>query len=110
MKDAMWDTDPISGFSFRDPRDPDQATLFQSSDWSPDIESLVMILEQQLRDVGGSATVQDLRDFAFYKTVYRVAHADQALKAMLAHRSIQREPSAGRLEASTRLSLVRTRV
>jgi three-Cys-motif partner protein len=110
MKDAMWDTDPISGFSFRDPRDPDQATLFQSSDWSPDIESLVMILEQQLRDVGGSATVQDLRDFAFYKTVYRVAHANQAIRAMLDRRAIQREPSAGRIEASNRLSLARTRV
>ena len=106
----MWDADPISGFRFRDPRDPDQATLFQSTDWPPDIEALATILRSRLREIGGSATVQELRDFAFYKTVYRVAHADQALKAMLAHRSIQREPSAGRLEASTRLSLVRTRV
>ncbi len=108
MKDAMWDADPISGFSFRDPRDPDQATLFQSSDWPPDIEGLVMILEAHLREVGGSATVRELRDFVFYETVYRVAHANLAMKAMLAHRSIQREPSAGRIEGSTRLSLVRT--
>jgi hypothetical protein len=108
MKDAMWDADPISGFSFRDPRDPDQATLFQSSDWPPDIQALATILGARLREIGGSATVQELRDFAFYKTVYRVAHANLAMKAMLAHRSIQREPSAGRIEGSTRLSLVRT--
>jgi hypothetical protein len=108
MKDAMWDADPISGFSFRDPRDPDQATLFQSSDWPPDIEGLVMILEARLREIGGSATVQELRDFAFYKTVYRVAHANRAVKAMLDRRAIHREPSAGRIEGSTRLSLART--
>jgi hypothetical protein len=110
MKDAMWDADPISGFGFRDPRDPDQATLFQSSDWSPDIESLIVILEHQLRDVGGSTTVQELRDFALYRTVYRVPHANQAIRVMLDHRAVYREPVAGRIEASTRLSLARTRV
>jgi hypothetical protein len=110
MKDAMWDADPISGFSFRDPRDPDQATLFQSSDWPPDIESLVTILKARLREIGGSATLQELRDFAFYETVYRMAHANRAVKAMLDRRAIQRQPGAGRIEGSTRLWLAKTLV
>lgn len=105
MKDAMWDADPVSGFKFRDPRDPDQGVLFQSNDWAPLVSALSEIILDQLAALGRPMTLEEIRDFALMQTVYRRPHATEATRQLLKDNRLRRVPETGRLDASTRLSL-----
>jgi three-Cys-motif partner protein len=105
MKDAMWDADPVSGFRFRDPRDPNQAALFESTDWAPEVSALGGIILEQLEAVGRPMSLDDIREFALLQTVYRGPHATQATQRLLKEKRLRREPETGRLNGSTLLSL-----
>ncbi|MHD0307106.1 three-Cys-motif partner protein TcmP [Rhodococcus erythropolis] len=83
MKEAMWEVDAVAGAGYRDPRDPDQQTL--SIMFEPNTEPLRRLLIQHLRSLGDSgATVNDLRNFALFQTVFKASQVKAVVERMLA--------------------------
>lgn len=95
MKDAMWRVDPITGYVFRDPRDPGQLTLGLET-WLPHLEPLRIRVMEYLKDQG-RMPVSDVRSFALYETVYKESHANEVLKSLIGEGRVGREPATGRL-------------
>jgi three-Cys-motif partner protein len=70
MKEAMWEVDDVSGFGYRDPRDPDQEVL--EIELEPHTGPLKrQILGYLATQPGSEARVEDLRDFALFRTVFK---------------------------------------
>lgn len=104
MKDAMWDADPVSGFRFRDPRDPGQGELFESTDWTPNVSTLAGIVLQHLQATG-PITLEQIREFSLLQTVYRKPHATDAVRRLLREGRLRRNPEGGQLGGATVLSI-----
>lgn len=82
MKEAMWEVDASTGTGYRDPRDPNQETLdIQDVPQTHALRRLIVAhLENQPER---AATIQELREFAFYKTVYKAAQVMPEVQEML---------------------------
>ena len=83
MKEAMWAVDPVHGVQYRDPADPNQQLL----DIQP--EPVTAPLQRELLHYLGladhhSATVAELRDYAFFKTVYKRSQVKPVLAELAA--------------------------
>jgi three-Cys-motif partner protein len=82
MKEAMWEVDAVHGVGYRDPRDPDQQTL--EIEFDPVTGPLRrLVLAELARRPARTATEAELRDFALLKTVYKEAHASQAIRELI---------------------------
>lgn len=81
MKDSLWEVDRSQGVGFRDPRDEQAETLFDLD--QPLLGPLTRLLIQKLRD-DGPASVEALREFTLFETVYRPQHVIRALKPLAA--------------------------
>jgi len=82
MKEAMWEVDDVSGFGYRDPRDPDQEVL------EIELEPQTGPLKRQILDYlatqpGSEARVEDLRDFALFRTVFKKSQVRPLLVDMV---------------------------
>lgn len=97
MKESMWDADPMQGFRFRDPKDPEADTLFASTDWLPDIGSLERLLEDKFRASSNRVSVERIREWVNLETVYRKPHATTALTNLVKKGFLGRDPDKGRL-------------
>jgi len=103
MKDAMWKVDPVAGVRYRDPRDPSQELL--DFDFEPSTAGLRRMLEDKLR-ADGHATVDQLREFALFETVYRPEHVLPLIRQMLEQERLDRSPAAGQLSKHVVLRLL----
>lgn len=82
MKEAMWEVDVVSGAGYRDPRDPDQETL--AIEIEPNTRPLRRLILAHLRKhPSGEASVQELRNFALFKTFYKASHVMPILRDMI---------------------------
>jgi len=82
MKEAMWEVDDTSGVGYRDPRDPDQQTL--DIEMEPQTAPLRRLLRDHLAlQPGRQATVEDLRKFALYATVFKESQVRPVVIDML---------------------------
>jgi len=81
MKEAMWKVDEVSGYRFRDPRDPGQG-LLDFGDPEPDLAPLRRQMLRLLED-GKSRSKKELRHFALHETIYRPPHATAALAELI---------------------------
>lgn len=104
MKDAMWKVDPVRGVHYRDPRDPDQMML--DFDLNPHLDPLIQLLTRELAH--GERSLAELRDYTLLETVYRVPHANSAVREMLGKGLIERDPRSGQLTGTTRIKLTAT--
>lgn len=82
MKEAMWEVDDVSGFGYRDPRDPDQEVL--KIEFEPHTGPLRrQILEYLATQPGSEASVEDLRNFALFRTVFKKSQVRPLLGDMV---------------------------
>jgi three-Cys-motif partner protein len=105
MKEAMWRTDPVGGIRFRDPSDPDQGILdfgVPEPDLTPLVHRLRALLTAQAPQ---ELTVEELRDFALFKTAFRAPHATTAVRRMLHAGELRRSPEHGQLSRKVRVRL-----
>lgn len=79
MKDAMWKVDPAYGVRYRDPRDPNQMTL--DIEPEPDTAPLGRMLGEAV--ASGPKTLDELRDYALFETVYRPAQVRGVVQELL---------------------------
>ncbi|MFS0701279.1 three-Cys-motif partner protein TcmP [Cellulomonas sp. 179-A 4D5 NHS] len=81
MKEAMWEVDPGYGSGYRDPRDPNQQTLLIED--RPQTHALRRLIRAHLEaQPARSATVHEICDFAFRKTIFKTAQASSVVKEM----------------------------
>jgi len=105
MKEAMWDVDDVAGVGYRDPRDPNQQTL--TIEFEPNTAPLRRLLRSHLGELGSNgASVMELRQFALYRTVYKMSQVKPVLDAMLDAGEIESNGAGKRLAFADR---VRTR-
>ena len=99
MKDSMWKVDPIRGTRFRDPRDPSQGTL----DLGPDAPLLAPLKRMLLTEIShrGRCSVDALRDYALFETMYRPTHAQQAVRELVKDVVLDRDPAKGQVTRNT---------
>jgi len=88
MKDSLWEVDPVQGVGFRDPRDEQAETLFDIDE--PLLGPLTRLLERKLRE-NGPTSVQDLRTFTLFETVYRPEQVIRSLGPLLERGIIRTE-------------------
>lgn len=104
MKEAMWEVDAINGTGYRDPRDPNQETLqFGIEPQTGVLRRLLLAHLQTLTDC--QATVNDLRRFALFHTVYKESQARQAVIDMLNAGQVTRADANERLEMTSVIRL-----
>ncbi|MEU7848433.1 hypothetical protein AB0B74_30420 [Micromonospora parva] len=94
IRDALWAVGADHGVRYRDPLDPTGTTVEVLGD--PDLEPLAHELLAELRR-GGPRQVTELRRHALTATVYRAAHANQALTTLLDAGALSRARESGRL-------------
>lgn len=104
MKEAMWEVDAVNGTGYRDPRDPNQETL------QIEIEPQTAVLRRLLLDhlkaqPTQQATLNDLRRFALFHTVYKESQARQAVVDMLNAGQVTRADTNGRIEMTSIIRL-----
>lgn len=85
MKESAWSVDARLGIGFRDPKDVMQESLFDLSD--PELAPLERMLTERLNS-GEPVRVEELREYALFKTVYREQHVIPALTRMRERGSI----------------------
>jgi three-Cys-motif partner protein len=109
MKEAMWAVDPVHGVQYRDPADPNQQLL----DIQPD--PVTEPLQRELLHYLGlaahhSATVAELRDYAFFKTVYKRSQVKPVLDELAAKGVVTGDAPDGhvRLGGAVRLNTTDT--
>lgn len=82
MKEAMWEVDAVRGTGYRDPRDPDQQTL--DIELEPHTAPLRRLLLVHLeRCAERAATVEQLRGFTLFETVFKESQARQVVLELL---------------------------
>ncbi|MDG4808698.1 hypothetical protein O7634_18280 [Micromonospora sp. WMMD1120] len=91
VRDALWTVGAAFDVGYRD---PSGASVDVSG--TPDLEPLARELLAELRR-GGSRPVTELRRHTVTATVYRAAHANQALTDLLDAGEVRRDRDAGRL-------------
>ena len=82
MKEVIWEVDDVAGVGYRDPRDPNQETL------AIQLEPQTAPLRRLVRDLVAAqpdrrAAVHELREFAFYQTVYKESQVKPVLQQMV---------------------------
>jgi three-Cys-motif partner protein len=96
MKEAMWEVDPIRGVMYRDPADPDQQLL--DIELEPVTAPLRRELLQYLRDQPGfAASVERLRKFALYQTVYKESQVRPVLEQLVERKLAVPDDADGRV-------------
>lgn len=104
MKEAMWEVDAVNGTGYRDPRDPNQETL--QIEIEPQTGALRRLLLAHLAEQPDrQATLNDLRRFALFHTVYKESQARQAVIDMLEAGQVTRADANGRLEMTSVIRL-----
>ena len=97
MKEAMWEVDAVSGTGYRDPRDPDQETL--QIELQPQTGALRRLLVEHLKaQPSRQASLNDLRRFALFHTVYKESQAREAVLDMLDTGSLTLTHGDGRVQ------------
>ena len=84
MKDAMWSVDRVYGQRFRDPRAIDQLSFEIRSE--PDLSLLKRQLLAVLED--GERTLEGLKRYALYETVFKGTHVPTAISELEAARKV----------------------
>lgn len=102
FKDELWAVDRYAGVRYRDPAEPDAVPLEIS--YEPHTGPLRRALLARLAD-GAPQTVNELREFALTRTLYRPADVNRALTPLLARGALAREPERGRLTGATLVRL-----
>jgi three-Cys-motif partner protein len=88
MKEAMWEVDDVRGFGYRDPRDPDQEIL--EIEFEPQTHALKRLIVAHLLSLPGcEASVHDLRDYAFFRTVFKRSQVQPVLEELLARGQLE---------------------
>ena len=78
----MWEVDTVSGVGYRYSRDPGQETL--AIEIEPQTAALERLLVDQLASLPDHrATVNELRRFALYETVFKESQAMTAVRALV---------------------------
>lgn len=103
FKDELWAVDEFAGVRYRDPVEPDAVPLDISIEPYPG--PLRRALLARLAAAGEPQTVNQLREFALTRTLYRPADVPRALSPLLARGALAREPERGRLTGATLLRL-----
>jgi hypothetical protein len=102
FKDELWAVDRYAGVRYRDPAEPDAVPLEIS--YEPHTGPLRRALLARLAE-GEPQTVNDLREYALRRTLYRPADVNRALTPLLARGALAREPERGRLTGATLVRL-----
>ena len=102
FKDELWAVDQYAGIRYRDPAEPDAVPLEIS--YEPHPGPLRRALLAHL-SAGEPQTVNELREFALTRTLYRPADVPRALSPLLARGALARDPERGRLTGSTLVRL-----
>jgi three-Cys-motif partner protein len=104
MKEAMWEVDETFGLGYRDPRDPQQQTL--EVEIEPQTAPLRRLLVQHLsRRPSRTATLQELRDFALFETVYKPGQVRAEVRKLLDQGALTRDDRPGDVMGATVLAL-----
>lgn len=104
MKEAMWEVDDVSGVGYRDPRDPGQQTL--EIQLEPNTSPLRRLLIEYLREQPHCrASVNDLKSFALFRTVYKGSHVMPILREMVDHGDVIPDEPGHRLRYSGSVTL-----
>jgi hypothetical protein len=104
FKDELWAVDQFAGVRYRDPAEPDAIPLDISNEPHPGPLRRALLAHLS---TGGACTVNDLRDYALTRTLYRPGDVARALNPLLARGALAREPERGRLTGSTVVRLSR---
>jgi hypothetical protein len=102
FKDELWAVDQYAGVRYRDPAEPDAVPLEIS--YEPHPGPLRRALLAHL-SAGEPQTVNELRQFALTRTLYRPEDVPRALSPLLARGALAREPERGRLTGTTLVRL-----
>jgi hypothetical protein len=102
FKDELWAVDRYAGVRYRDPAEPEAVPLEIS--YEPHTGPLRRALLARLAE-GAPQTVNELREFALTRTLYRPADVNRALTPLLARGALTREPERGRLTGATLVRL-----
>jgi hypothetical protein len=102
FKDELWAVDQYAGVRYRDPAEPDAVPLDIS--YEPHPGPLRRALLAHL-SAGEPQTVNELRQFALTRTLYRPEDVNRALSPLLARGALAREPERGRLTGTTLVRL-----
>jgi three-Cys-motif partner protein len=101
MKDAMWRVDPLTGSRFRDPRDPSQMK-FDLSDSNP---NLALLRQQILTKLEPEPmSMEDIRNFTLFETVYKKSHAKQAVDELEADHRVECQKAKAYANYTVRLA------
>lgn len=103
FKEELWAVDEFAGVRYRDPAEPDAVPLDISIEPHPG--PLRRALLGRLAAAGEPQTVNELREFALTRTLYRPADVPRALSPLLARGALARDPERGRLTGTTLLRL-----
>ena len=99
MKEAMWAVDPVHGVQYRDPADPNQQLLDIQPDPVTAPLQRELLLYLRVAD-SRSATVAELRDYAFFKTVYKRSQVKPVLDELAAKGILSSDSPDGRVRLS----------
>jgi hypothetical protein len=102
FKDELWAVDQYAGVRYRDPAEPDAVPLEIS--YEPHPGPLRRALLAHL-SAGEPRTVNELRQFALTRTLYRPEDVPRALSPLLARGALARDPERGRLTGTTLVRL-----
>ena len=103
MKEAMWEVDPEFGSGYRDPRDPNQETLDIQP--MPQTQALQRLLISNLETrPGRRASVMELRQFAFFQTIYKASQVPPVVDDMANRGRLSVERVVGRFNTVVRLN------
>jgi hypothetical protein len=102
FKDELWAVDEFAGVRYRDPFEPDAVPLDIS--YEPHPGPLRRALLEHLA-AGEPQTINELREYALTRTLYRGADVNRALTPLLARGALARDPERGRLTGTTQVRL-----
>jgi hypothetical protein len=102
FKDELWAVDQYAGVRYRDPAEPDAVPLEIS--YEPHPGPLRRALLAHL-SAGEPRTINELRQFALTRTLYRPEDVPRALSPLLARGALARDPERGRLTGTTLVRL-----
>lgn len=100
MKDALWKVDPLQGVRYRDPRDPNQEAL--EITFEPGMGPLRRLIQRYVTELDGECSLEDLRNFTLFETVYRPPHATDIVRELIKDNVIERL-NGGQLSKTSRL-------
>ena len=104
FKDELWAVDQFAGVRYRDPTEPDAVPLDIANEPHPGPLRRALLVHL----AGGQArTVNELREYALTRTLFRPADVNRALTPLLSRGALARDPERGRLTGTTVIRLAR---